>query len=219
MLSMFVYYLKRVIKYIWLKWKWYGKLQFDITTNINRNSYFEGANKIYPHSYFSGKLGYGSYIGPHSIIIANIGRFTSIAPYVRTNTGVHPLYKPFATTSPMFYSTQKQSGVTFADRMIFQEFSAPTNIGNDVWVGENAFFVGGVTIGDGAVVLAGAVVTKNVPPYAVVGGVPAKVINYRYDEETILFLLNIKWWDKDREWLSEHWELLSDVEKALVIYE
>lgn len=198
---------------LYLSFKWRKKLRLEFSSHIKRDSVFEGANKIYHHTYFSGTMGYGSYIGPHCEIIANIGRFTSIAPYVRTNTGVHPLYKPFATTSPMFYSTQKQSGVTFADRMIFQEFSAPTNIGNDVWVGENAFFVGGVTIGDGAVVLAGAVVTKNVPPYAVVGGVPAKVIKYRYDEETVLFLLNLKWWDKDREWLSEHWELLSDVEK------
>ena len=86
-------------------------------------------------------------------------------------------------------------------------------IGNDVWIGENVFFQGGVIIGDGAVVLAGAVVTKNVPPYAIVGGVPAKVLKYRYDEETIKFLLGFKWWDKDVNWLRDNWQLLCDIDK------
>lgn len=158
-------------------------------------------------------MGYGSYIGPNCEITANIGRFTSIAPFVRTNCGVHPYTYPYATTCPMFFSTQKQNGVTFADRMMFEEFKPPTTIGNDVWIGENVFFRGGLTIGDGAVVLAGAVVTKDVPPYAIVGGVPAKVIKYRYDEETIKFLLDFKWWNMDVAWLKEHWELLCDVEK------
>lgn len=75
------------------------------------------------------------------------------------------------------------------------------------------FFIGGITIGDGAVVMAGAVVTKDVPPYAIVGGVPAKVIKYRYDEDTVRFLLSFKWWNKDIEWLRKHWDLLCDVEK------
>ena len=66
-------------------------------------------------------------------------------------------------------------------------------IGNDVWIGERVFIVGGVRIADGAVVLVGAVVSKDVSPYAIVGGVPAKVIGYRYDEETIDFLLKVKW--------------------------
>ena len=63
------------------------------------------------------------------------------------------------------------------------------NIGHDCWIGEHVFMVGGVTVNNGAVVLAHAVVTKDVPPYAIVGGIPAKVIGYRYDEETIAFLL------------------------------
>ena len=66
---------------------------------------------------------------------------------------------------------------------------------------------------DGAVVLAHAVVTKDVPPYAIVGGVPAKVIGYRYDEDTIDFLLKVKWWNKDKKWFKEHWELLCDIDK------
>ena len=72
-----------------------------------------------------------------------------------------------------------------------------TTIGNDVWIGQGAFIKGGVTIGDGAIVAAHAVVVKDVPPYAVVGGVPARVIKYRFDEDAIKDLLEIKWWNYD----------------------
>ena len=68
-------------------------------------------------------------------------------------------------------------------------------MGNDVWIGENAHIMSGVTIGDGAIVGSEALVTKDIPPYAIVGGNPAKIIKYRFDEYTIEKLLKIKWWD------------------------
>jgi virginiamycin A acetyltransferase len=68
-------------------------------------------------------------------------------------------------------------------------------IGNDVWIGANAIILPGVTIGDGAIVAAGAVVSRDVPPYAIVGGVPAKILRYRYTEEQIKKLLKIAWWN------------------------
>ena len=74
-------------------------------------------------------------------------------------------------------------------------------IGNDVWIGEDAKILSGVTIGDGAVIGANSLVTKNVPPYAVVGGVPAKIIKYRFPENVISRLLQIKWWDWDYAYL------------------
>lgn len=190
-----------------------GGVNASFTSNVSLRSRFEGANKVYPHASFNGSMGYGSYIGPYSEIDANIGRFTSIAPFVRTNRGIHPYTYPYATTCPMFFSTRQQNGNTFADRMMFGEIKEKVNIGSDCWIGENVFLTGGITIGDGAVVLAGAVVTKDVPSYAIVGGVPAKVIKYRYDEETIRFLLDFKWWNKDIKWLREHWELLCDIDK------
>lgn len=72
-----------------------------------------------------------------------------------------------------------------------------TNIGNDVWFGAHSLVLRGVTIGDGAVIGAGAIVTKDVPPYAIVGGNPAKLIKMRFDSETIKDLLDMKWWDRD----------------------
>lgn len=206
-------HIKHFAKFVLIWCKYRKVLRFFYTTNLSLGNTYEGANKIYWHTYFLGSLGYGSYIGPNSEITANIGRFSSIAPYVRTNLGVHPYTYPFVTTCPMFFSTQKQNGISFANRIVFTEFTSPTTIGNDVWVGENVFIGGGLTIGDGAVVLAGAVVMKDVPPYAIVGGVPAKVIKYRYDKETIDFLLNVKWWDMDVEWLQENWELLCDIDR------
>lgn len=179
---------------------------------ISLDSDFEGANKICNHTLFSGRMGYGSYIGPYCSLSAKIGRFTSIAPYVRNNSGIHPYTYPYATTCPMFFSTRKQNGYTFADKMMFEEVLSALEIGNDCWIGENVFIAGGVKIADGAVVLAGSVVTKDVPPYAIVGGVPAKVIKYRYDEDTIQFLLNFKWWEKDIGWLRENWSLLCNID-------
>lgn len=85
-------------------------------------------------------------------------------------------------------------------------------IGNDCWLGSNVTLIGGVEIHDGVVVLANAVVTKDVPPYAIVGGVPAKVIGYRYDDKTIQFLQKTKWWNNQPEWFEKNWRLLNDVE-------
>lgn len=205
--------LKQYIKYLIVKFKNKGHLLLDSSCNVSLDSSFEGANKIYPYSRFSGSMGYGSYIGPHCEIAAHIGRYSSIAPYVRVNTAQHPCTYPYVTTSPMFFSTRKQNGYTFADRMMYGEFRDVVKIGNDCWIGENVFIVGGVSIGDGSVVLAGSVVTKDIPPYAIVGGVPARIYKYRYDQETISFLLNTQWWDNSEKWFREHWNLLNNMDE------
>lgn len=91
----------------------------------------------------------------------------------------------------------------------------PVKIGNDVWIGANVCILPGVTIGDGAVVAAGAVITKDIPPYAVVGGVPAKVIKYRFTYEECQKFLQIKWWDWPIEQVEENIELFYQPEKFL----
>jgi acetyltransferase-like isoleucine patch superfamily enzyme len=212
--------IKKIIKYFYFKCKFSGKLKFPFTSDIGVKSVFEGMNKIYANTCFCGEMGYGSYIGWNCSLFGKIGRFTSIAPFVQCNNGRHPMTEPFVTTCPAFFSLMKQNGWTFASKQSYDEFAYadeeqkyPIIIGNDCWIGHGAFITGGITIGDGAVVLAHAVVTKDVPPYAIVGGMPAKILKYRYDEETILFLLDFKWWNKDIAWLRNNVDLLCDINK------
>lgn len=214
---------RHCLKYLYAKMKWRSKCIFDFSSDISIKATFEGMNKIHRNTSFAGTLGYGSYIGEGCTLRAHIGRFTSIAPQVCTTDGVHPLYSPFATTSPSFFSlnpNKSQNGSTFAKKQLYKEHSyvdetqqIAISIGSDCWIGTGAFFIGGITIGHGAVVLARAVVTKNVPPYAIVGGVPARIIRYRYDEDTIKMLLNIQWWNQPHEWLKENWLLMTDIDK------
>ena len=204
--------LKRIYLYYVKLFKFRHKLIFSYSDEISIDSSFEGCNKIYPRTFFTGSMGYGSYVGPDCKIKAHIGRFSSIAPFVRVNEGVHPYKEPFVSTSPMFFSTRGQTGASFANRMKYNEVRKILEIGSDVWICENVFISGGVVIGDGAVILPGAVVSSDIPPYAIAGGVPAKVISYRYDEKTIEFLLKEKWWNKEISWIKEHWELFNDLE-------
>ncbi len=204
---------KRWARFLKNKRRFHGIVRFNRTTDIDPDSSFEGANSIGPDSTFKGSMGFGSYIAGYSNINAKIGRFSSIGVDVRTANGTHPFTTPYATTSPVFFSTKKQAMRTFTAVQRFDEDLPPVEIGNDCWIGDKVEIVGGKKIGDGAVVLSCAMVTKDVPPYAIVGGVPARIIKYRYDPETIEFLLNSHWWDKPLDWLEEHSEALCDIEK------
>ena len=214
-------FFKRLIKYIIIKIRWNSKVKFGFSTDIVLSSKFEGMNKVHPYTTFKGELGYGSYIGKYSYLNGKIGRFTSIAPFVRCNAGKHPISYPYAATSPSFYTlenTKGQNGHTFATEECFNQFAYydhnkkyTIEIGNDCWIGEGAFLVGGIKISDGAIVYAHAVVTKDIPPYAIVGGVPAKILGYRYSEKDVEFLLKIKWWTNTYDWFKENWKLLTDI--------
>jgi len=94
----------------------------------------------------------------------------------------------------------------------FEEFPI-TKIGNDVWIGARAILKTGVTIGDGAVIAAGAVVTSDVPPYTIVGGVPAKTIRMRYSPEQQRVVEQVAWWNRDWAWVKSHADLFMDIEK------
>lgn len=204
--------LRSAANWVNMKRRFWGKVRFNSSVRIALTSSFEGANTIGDNSSFSGSMGYGTYMCNDCSIIGNVGRFCSIAPEVKNSIGVHPVNAPYVSTSPMFFSLRKQSGETFAQKQMFDELRDPIEIGHDCWIGQRAFIVGGVKIGTGAVVLAGAVVTKDVPPYAIVGGVPAKLVKYRYDQHTIDFLLKTEWWNLPIEWLRDNYVVFNDIE-------
>ena len=119
-----------------------------------------------------------------------IGNYCSFANDVMVGLGQHPTN--LISTNSIFY----KSGITsrFARHIEFQEEKV-TYIGNDVWIGNGAVIMDGVSIGDGAVIGARAVVTKDIPAYAIVGGIPAKVIKYRFSSDVIEALAKARWWD------------------------
>lgn len=132
---------------------------------------------------------------------ATIGNFTAIGKETVITVGQHPTN--YLTSHSIFY---KKGNWGWHDDWIapidFQSDKKVT-IGNDVWIGRQCIILDGVTIGDGAIVATGAVVTKDVPPFAIVGGVPAKVIKYKFSQEIIDRLEEIQWWNLPDEKITE----------------
>lgn len=160
----------------------YPNVRFGYDCIVARGCYFEGDNRIHRGvTLASCRIGRKTYVCSRSVIrAASIGRYCSIAEGVQIGLPLHHL-----ETVSTFPSLE---GCVLTNKT--------TVVGNDVWIGTNAIILGnGISIGDGAVVGAGAVVTKDVPPYAIVGGVPAKVLRYRFSEEERLNLLKIQWWN------------------------
>lgn len=133
---------------------------------------------------------------------AGIGKFANIAAMVRIGPTNHPMERP-----TLHHFTYRQRMYGFADKddeEFFQKReSAITTIGHDTWIGHGAIIQAGVTIGNGAVIGSGAVVTKDVPPYSIVVGVPSKVIKKRFSDEIITEIEEIRWWDWSYEVLKE----------------
>lgn len=177
-----------------------------------RGCEFEGKNRIYRGAcVFRSSLGRGSYVGPNSQLPrCKVGRYCSIGPEVLVLAGTHPIDEK-TSTHPCFYSLSKQAGFTYAKEQSYDEFlfCGPgekyyVEIGSDVWIGARVIIVGGVRIGHGAVIAAGSVVTKDVDDYAIVGGVPAKQLRFRFSAEVRSDLLEERWWDKDEGWIMEN---------------
>jgi len=136
--------------------------------------------------------------GYNQIDYAVIGKFCSIASFVRINPGNHPSFMRVA----QHHFTYRSScyGMGGDDEAFFDwRRGSPVTIGNDVWIGHNASIMPGVTVGNGAVIGTGAVVTKDVEPYSVVVGVPAKKIKMRFPPDLAERIEKSAWWDWDHD--------------------
>jgi acetyltransferase-like isoleucine patch superfamily enzyme len=141
---------------------------------------------------------------------AVIGKFTCIGPESLVGLGRHPT-EGYVSSHPAFYSLLGQTQLTFVSEQKFEEF-LPIAIGSDVWIGARTIVLDGAEIGDGAIVAAGSVVSGTIPPYAIVGGVPARVIRYRFDEDVVTQLLESRWWDLSFEILRENSKAFESIE-------
>lgn len=154
--------------------------------------------------------------GDNQIIYTEIGKFSNIASHVRINPGNHPMER--VTLHHITYR-RKMYGLGEDDPDFFEwRRLHKCVIGHDTWLGHNVIVMPGVTVGTGAVVGSGAVVTKDVPPYTIAVGVPAKPTRLRFPEPIVEKLLQIAWWDWDRPTLEARFDDLMNVEQFVEKY-
>ncbi len=170
--------------------------------NNKGNSYISTKSKVYtPYNLQNVEIGDYSYIERNSFVSeTNIGKYCSIGPNLFCGWGIHPT--DGISSSPMFYSTRNQNGISLSNKDKIEERKKIV-IGNDVFIGANVTILDGVTIGDGAIIGAGSVVSRDIPPYAIAVGSPVGILRYRFTEDIIDKLLKIKWWNFPDEKLKE----------------
>ena len=159
------------------------------------------------------EIGDYTYINKYSLLdknVLSIGKYCSVAYNVRIGLGGHPT--DWLSTHPFAYQ-ESYGFVTESKRWTTE--NEETVIGNDVWIGANSTVLAGVNVGDGAIIGAHSLVTKDVEPYSIVVGTPAKHIRYRHSEELIKKLQEIQWWNLSRKELSKYVKYMDDPERVL----
>lgn len=186
-----VFSLKKIThKYISITAFWDPRTEFTKTSALGNFS-----------RCYNVKIGkYSSIRGRSRAMNATIGNFSVIAKECDIGLGVHPTnliscHSIFYKNAPWGFHKDWVKKVT--------HYVKPIHIGNDVWIGARSIIMDGVSIGDGAIVAAGSVVTKDVPPYAVVGGSPAKIIKYKFSQDIIDRLEEIQWWNLPDEEITK----------------
>ncbi|MDY0015199.1 MAG: CatB-related O-acetyltransferase [Bacteroidales bacterium] len=162
--------------------------QIDHLSKVHTKARVYGLTKL-----FNSTIDKYSYVGRNSTIVcADIGKFCSISNDVVIGMGIHPLRT--ISTSPLFISKRNGTSHSWTNEKIIDEYQR-VSIGHDVWIGSKVIVMGGVKIGNGAVVGCGAIVTKDIPDYGVAVGVPAQIIKYRFEPAMIEVLQKLQWWD------------------------
>jgi chloramphenicol O-acetyltransferase type B len=181
--------------------------------NVTFGQYNWTGKKVYIENTSIGDF---SYISDGCVIQeATIGKFCSFGPNILIAPGKHPT-KTFVSTHPALFSNPTYCQKNFFDKD-YHNPERHVTIGNDVWICANVVITDGVTIGDGAIIGANAVVTTDIEPYSIVGGVPAKLIRKRFEENEIDYLLNIKWWNKDLKWIEKNASRFLDIKKFVLV--
>jgi acetyltransferase-like isoleucine patch superfamily enzyme len=209
---------------LWLRWlitclayqmRYGGKsVRIEYMAELSKVS-FEGTNKVYKFARLRDvSLGFFSYVSRGTQVYnAEVGKYTCIGPETIIGPGEHPV-RGYISSHPAFYSTLAQAGTTFSDQDYVEEIPR-TLIGHNVWIGARVIIRAGVTIGDGAVIAAGSIVVKDVAPYTVVGGAPARVIRDRFDEPVKMLVQASEWWNWPTEKLSKHAAAFRDERKFM----
>jgi acetyltransferase-like isoleucine patch superfamily enzyme len=161
-----------------------------------------------------------SYIGDYTylqkstnVFKAVIGNYCSIGSNVSIGLPSHPVN--FISTSPIFYDNSQPLKDFFVSKKITSENYNSTHVGSDVWIGQRVMIKSGLTIGTGAIIGAGSIVTKNIKPYSIVAGVPARILRMRFPDKLVTELIESKWWEEDPNLLKQLSAYFNDPELFL----
>lgn len=179
------------------------KLRIGYQNDI-KDSQFGSHNTLGDHvSIHHSTLGDFSYVSYETVLRhVTIGKFCSIGPRCQIGLGKHPT-NGFLSTHPLFFSKTPPTAVSLLKENKFQETEA-IHIGHDVWIGANVIVMDGISIGDGAIIAAGSIVTKDVAPFSMVKGTPALHYKLRFSTEKIESILKDPWWNKNLKWFKEN---------------